>query len=97
MLIKLICIYKQSKISEGWFLRARSTTKEMPMLAMLGQISKLYKNSVICCAVHEWNKLFGNRKHMIIDDDDFNFIDMVKAYLLEFRASIFVYFWKKIV
>ena len=38
--------------------------------------------------IAEWNALLSDRKILFSDDDDFDFVDTIKEYLLHFRSKM---------
>lgn len=93
LLCKFVNKFKNNKMFEGWFTLSPSATSERPKLEVKRADSVLSKSSVQWRCINEWNSLFSDRKNKIdITDENFNFVEMVKKYLISMRSDIYFYF-----
>lgn len=92
MLCKFVYKFINNEMFEGWFTVSSSSSTDRPKLKVKRAESVLYKNSVKWRCTSEWNSLFADRKIKIDKtNENYNFVEMVKHYLLRMRSDIYFY------
>ena len=92
MLLKFYYKFRNNKMFKHWFMLSQRATKERPKLIAFDYKSNHVKSLLRCNVIAEWNAMLSNRNVMIIDDDDFSIVHVIKEYLLHLRSKIFLYF-----
>lgn len=90
MLCKFVYKFRRNSMFKVWFKLSSGATETRPKIISITHNTKHYERSILWNAITEWNLAFSNRKVAILTDiEEFNFFDVLKDYLIQFRSNIY--------